>query len=90
MCVCFLSETTYTFCSGRRTASGAKSRTRHKETTTAGETGEDGNNVHYFDPKLILYFQCVGEGSESNSSTHCHHEAVGAKKTKGTSILIYR
>ena len=41
-----LSETMlfyFVFCSGRRTACSVKSRTRHKETTTAGATGEDSN-----------------------------------------------
>ena len=49
VCVCasFLSETAR-FCSGRRTASSVKSGTRHKETITAGATGEDGNNSALF------------------------------------------
>ena len=46
VCVSFLSETAR-FCSGRRTGSSAKSRSRHKETTTAGVTG-DGNNSALF------------------------------------------
>ena len=52
VCVCvylsFLSGTTYSFCSGRRIGSGAKSRTRHNKTTTAGVTGEDSNNSALF------------------------------------------
>ena len=44
--VCLLCGTT--LCTGRRTASGAKSRTHHKETTSAGATGADGNSSALF------------------------------------------
>ena len=48
VCVCFFSGTMYVHCCGRRTASSVKFGTRHNKTTTAGVTGEDGNNSVLF------------------------------------------
>ena len=48
VCVCLFLSGTARFCSGWRTASSVKSGTHHKETTTAGATGEDGNNSALF------------------------------------------